>query len=65
MPPKVKFTKEEIVNAALNVARAKGAQGVTTRDIAAELGVSTRPIFTYFKSMDEVHAEVRLAAGRL
>ena len=62
MPPKVKFTQEEIVNAALNVARAKGAQGVTTRDIAAELGVSTRPIFTYFKSMDEVHAEVRLAA---
>lgn len=62
MPPKVKFTKEEIVNAALNITRRRGAQAVTTRDIAAELGVSTRPIFTYFKSMDEVREEVRLAA---
>ena len=52
MPPKVKFTKEEIVNAALDVARIKGVGAVTTRDIGAALGVSTRPIFTYFHSMD-------------
>lgn len=48
MPPKVKFTKDEIIQAALNVARVKGASSVSTRDIAAELQVSTRPIFTYF-----------------
>lgn len=63
MPPKVKFTKEEIVAAATNVARRRGLASVTTRDIAAELGVSTRPIFTYFKSMDEVRAEIRTAAA--
>ena len=62
MPPKVKFTKDEIVNAAVNVARVKGAAAVTTRDIAAELNVSTRPIFTYFSTMDEVRAEIRRAA---
>ena len=62
MPPKVKFTREEIVNAAVNVARVKGAAAVTTRDIAAELKVSTRPIFTYFNTMDQVKAEIRLAA---
>ena len=62
MPPKVKFTKEEIVNAALNVARVKGADAVTTREIASKLGVSTRPIFTYFKTMDEVKDEIRRAA---
>ena len=62
MPPKVKFTKEEIVQAALEVARVKGAAEVTTRDIAAQLGVSTRPIFTWFRSMDEVRAEIRRAA---
>lgn len=39
MPPKVKFTKDEIIQAALNVARAKGASSVSTRDIAAELQV--------------------------
>lgn len=59
MPPKVKFTQDEIVRAALNVARAKGLSGVTTRDVGAELGVSTRPIFTYFKSMDELRAAIR------
>lgn len=62
MPPKVKFTKDEIIQAALNVARAKGADNVSTRNIAAELHVSTRPIFTYFDTMDEVHAEIRKAA---
>lgn len=53
------------MNAALNVARIKGANAVTTRDIGAALGVSTRPIFTYFSSMDEVRAEMRLAAEKL
>ena len=65
MPPKVKFTKEEIVNAALDVARVKGVNAVTTRDIGAALGVSTRPIFTYFNSMDEVRAEMRSSAETL
>ena len=65
MPPKVKFTKEEIVNAALDVARVKGVNAVTTRDIGAALSVSTRPIFTYFNSMDEVRAEMRRSAETL
>ena len=65
MPPKVKFTKDEIVNAALNVARAKGLAAVTTRDIAAELSVSTRPIFTYFKSMAEVREAILHAAEKI
>lgn len=65
MPPKVKFRKEEIVQAALDVARVKGADGVTARDIAAQLGVSTRPIFTYFNTMDEVKTAVRQAAEQV
>ena len=43
MPPKVKFRKEEIVQAALDVARVKGADGVTARDIAAQLGCPPVP----------------------
>lgn len=58
MPPRVKFSRDEIVQAALDVAREKGADAMTTRDIAARLGVSTQPIFTYFRSMDEVRAAV-------
>jgi len=58
MPPKVKFQKEEIVAAALNVARKKGISAVTAREVAAELKVSPRPIFTYFNTMDELKTEV-------
>ena len=65
MPPKVKFTKDEIVRAALEVARKKGAAGVTTRDIAAELGVSTRPVFTHFRSMQELRQAMQEAAKEI
>ncbi len=62
MPPKAKFTKEEIVAAALDTVREKGFDALTTREIAARLGVSTRPIFTYFKSMDDLRADIFKAA---
>lgn len=65
MPPSVKFTKEEIVNAALQVVREKGAAALITRQIAAVLGVSTRPIFTYFQNMQQVQEAVRQAAQAL
>ena len=59
MPPRVKLQKEEIVRAARDVAREKGIDAVTAREVAAALGVSTRPIFTWFSAMDELKAEVR------
>ena len=65
MPPSVKFTKEEIVNAALQVVREKGTAALTTRQIAAVLGVSTHPIFTYFQNMQQVQEAVRQAAQAL
>lgn len=65
MPPKVKFTKQEIVDAAMVVARTKGAENISARDIASVLGVSTGPIFTHFETMDQVRSEVFLAAKEL
>lgn len=62
MPPKSKFTREEITAAALELAADKGISSLTARNLASVLGVSTRPIFTAFKSMDEVLNEVRKAA---
>lgn len=65
MPPKVKFQKEEIVNAAVNVARKKGIDAVTAREVALELGVSTRPIFTWFATMEELKTDVFQQVKRL
>ena len=58
MPPKVKFQKEEIVAAALEIVRKKGIEAVTAREVAAELGVSPRPIFTWFTTMEQLKVEV-------
>ena len=62
MPPSVKFTKDEIVEAALNVTRAGGIGSLTARSLASELGASTRPMFTYFETVDELRHEVHEAA---
>ena len=62
MPPKPKFTKEEIVAAALELVSANGIEALTARELSAYLGSSARPIFTVFNSMDEVAKAVREAA---
>lgn len=62
MPPKAKFTKEQITKAALGVVSEKGAQALTAKELGAALGTSTTPIFTVFNSMQEVQEAVRDAA---
>ena len=62
MPPKAKFTKEEIVTAAFAIVRKYGIEALTARSLAKELGSSSRPIFTVFESMEELQTEVRNAA---
>lgn len=64
MPPKPKFTKEEIVAAALQVVSEKGVEALTARELGNALGSSARPIFTVFKNMEELQEEVRKEAMR-
>lgn len=58
MPPKVRFQKEEIAAAALNVARKQGIDAVTARETAKEMGVSVGPIFTWYETMEQLKADV-------
>lgn len=58
MPPKAKFTKEQITHAALELVRADGISGLTARTLASKLGSSSCPIFTVFENMEEVHQSV-------
>lgn len=64
MPPKPKFTKEEIVQAALGIVSREGVEALTAKELGDALGSSARPIFTVFSSMKEVQGEVRAAAMR-
>ena len=65
MPPKAKFTKEEIIQAGLDIVKKDGFEALTARALGSELGSSPRPIFTVFNSMEEVQAEVISAAKAL
>ncbi len=65
MPPKLKFTREEIILAALGYVRQNGAEALTARSLAEVLGASSKPIFGLFSGMDEVKQEVMLAAKKL
>lgn len=59
MPPKPKYTKEEIVNAAYELTREKGIDAVVAREVGKRLNTSASPIFTVWNSMEELKAEVR------
>ena len=65
MAPKNKFAKEEVIDAALWVVQTKGSDALTAKAVADRLGVSTRPIFSYFDTMEQLKTQVVLAAERL
>lgn len=58
MPPKAKFTRDEIIEASLAIVKAEGFKALTARALGAKLGSSARPIFTVFDSMEEVQQAV-------
>ena len=59
MAPKVKYTREQIIDVAVEMTRENGIESVTARNLAARLGTSSRPIFTAFENMEELHAEIK------
>lgn len=65
MPPRAKFTREEILDMALCIAKEQGIDAVTARELGKRLGSSARPIFTVFESMDEVKELVIIKAKEL
>ncbi|MGN0779284.1 MAG: TetR/AcrR family transcriptional regulator [Aristaeellaceae bacterium] len=65
MPPKCRFTREQIIQAALDMTRKQGMAALTARGLAAELDCSAKPIFGLFRNMEEVQAEVVAAANTL
>lgn len=58
MPPKVKYSKEEIVEAAYELIRKEGGSALTARRLATALGTSTAPVFTAFESIDALNEAV-------
>jgi AcrR family transcriptional regulator len=58
MPPKIKVTKENIIDAAVDIVRKEGAQAINARNLAAVLNCSTQPIFSNFATMEQLRLSV-------
>ena len=65
MPPRVKITKDDIINAMVQLVRENGEEGINARTVAARLNCSTQPIFSNFCSMEELRLAVIEKANEL
>lgn len=54
MAPKTKFSKEQIVEAAFDIAKVEGVDSITIRKVADKLGSSIAPIYVNFQDVDEL-----------
>lgn len=54
MPPKTKFDKNAIVDAALEIAKEKGFSGITARNVANQLHSSVAPIYVNFSTIEDL-----------
>lgn len=58
MPPKIRYTRKEVIRAAVRVVEGAGLKALTARGVAVKLGASTAPVYQHFATMDELLVEV-------
>ncbi len=54
MPPKTRFERSDIIEAAFEIAREEGLEAVKARRVADKLGSSVAPIYNNFETIDEL-----------
>lgn len=59
-----KVSKEQIIDAAVEVLRDDGFSAINARSVAKKLGCSTQPIYFSFKNMDELKAALIAIYGK-
>ncbi|MEX2444844.1 MAG: TetR/AcrR family transcriptional regulator [Alkalispirochaeta sp.] len=64
MPPKHKYSKEQIVDAAFEIACKEGVSGLTIRKIADRLGSSVAPVYVNFADAEELRRAVVARTAR-
>lgn len=58
MPPRMLFSKEDVLDVAYKIVEKEGFKGLNARRIATELKASVHPIFRHFKDMEELKKAV-------
>ncbi len=54
MPPRTKFNREDIVEAALEISKQGGLSSITARSVAKSLGSSVAPIYVNFETIEDL-----------
>lgn len=62
MPPKPKFTREEVAATALAIIKGSGVSALTAREVGKRLGTTASPIFTIFTNMEDLKRAARALA---
>ena len=65
MPPKARFTRDDIIAAALALVRERGHECLNARLLAKALGCSTQPLLYQFESMEQIRQATYRAADEL
>jgi len=58
VPPQANFTKKRVLEQAFEIVRKEGAEALSARKIAQQLECSTRPVYSAFRSMQELQGAV-------
>lgn len=58
MPTTIKISKQMILDAAFEIAREKGVDQISNRELAKILNCSIRPIYYQFKNVEELNKEL-------
>ena len=58
MPPKPRFSREDVIDVAYNIVRWNGWEALSARAVAEELKSSTMPVYFHFKSMEGLEEEI-------
>ena len=64
MPPRIKYSKDEVIKAAVSVVEENGLQSLTARSVAVSLGSSTAPVYHHFATMDDLALAVNRKTQR-
>ncbi len=58
MPPKVKISKDMIIEAAFGIVRQAGAENLNARTVSQKLGCSTQPVMYHFATIKDLKRAV-------
>lgn len=65
MPPKATVSRQQVLDAALELVRREGLEAMTARKVAGELECSTQPVYRAYRSMGELEDDVLGQAERV